>query len=310
VTAALVPAIAGDNWGNNVSVEGFQADADTDTGSRFNEVGPGYFRVMGIPLLAGREFTRADRLGAPKVVIVNETFARKFNLGRDAVGKRMRTGRGGELDMEIVGLVRDAKYSSVKDPVPPLYVQPYRQDERLGSITFYLRTATPPESAVQAARRVVQALDPNLPVENLKTMPQQVRDNIALDRMITTLAAAFAGLATLLAAIGLYGVLAYTVSQRTREIGLRMALGAAPARVRGMVLRQVAVMTAIGGLVGLAAALWAGRAARGILYQMQEHDPVVIAASVGLLTLVALGAGFIPAHRASRVDPMLALRYE
>ena len=310
VTAALVPAISGSNWGNNVSVEGFQAGPDTDTNSRFNEVGPDYFKTLRIPLLAGREFTRADRLGAPRVAIVNETFAKKFNLGRDAVGKRMRIGSGGALDMEIVGLVKDAKYSSVKGEVPPVFVQPYRQDERVGTITFYVRTSGSPEQLLQSVNRIVAAADPNLPVENLKTMPQQVRDNVFLDRMISMLSAGFAGVATLLAAVGLYGVLAYTVAQRTREIGLRMALGAAPGRVRSMILRQVAIMTAVGGIVGLSAALWAGRAAKAILFEMEGHDPVVLTGSVVLLALVALGAGFIPAHRASRVDPMLALRYE
>ena len=310
VTAALVPAIGGSNWGNNVSVEGFKADADTDTNARFNEVAPDYFKVMGIQVLAGREFTRADAPGAPKVAIVNETFAKKFNLGRDAVGKRMRMGSGGPLDMEIVGLVKDAKYSSVKGEIPPLFVQPYRQAERVGYITFYVRTATPPGETLQSIHRVVGSLDANLPVENLRTMPQQVRENVFLDRMISTLSAGFAVLATLLAALGLYGVLAYTVSQRTREIGLRMALGAAPARVRAMVLRQVGVMTLIGGAIGLGAAVWAGRAAKQILFEMEGHDPVVLVVSAIVLALVAAAAGFIPAHRASKVDPMLALRYE
>jgi ABC-type antimicrobial peptide transport system permease subunit len=141
-------------------------------------------------------------------------------------------------------------------------------------------------------------------------MRQQVRDNVFLDRMISTMSAGFAVLATLLAAVGLYGVLAYTVAQRTREIGLRMALGAAPSRVRAMVLRQVTMMTVIGGTIGLVAAIFAGRAAKAILYQMEGHDPIVLVVSVVVLTIVALGAGFIPAHRASRVDPMLALRYE
>lgn len=314
VAAASVPALAGSNWGSNVSVEGFEAGPDTDTNARFNEVAPGYFRTMGIPLLAGRDFTPADRLGAPKVAIVNETFAKKFNLGMDAVGRRMATGGGRDtkLDMEIIGLVKDAKYSDVKQPVPPLFFTPYRQDERVGSLTYYVRTAGPPEPLLQAVHRAVGQVDPNLPVENLRTMPQQVRENVFLDRMITTMSAGFAVLATILASIGLYGVLAYTVSQRTREIGLRMALGADPGRVRRMVLRQVAIMTAIGGAVGLAAAIWAGRAARSsdILYQMEGHDPVALLASVAVLTLVALGAGFIPAHRASKIDPMQALRYE
>ena len=175
---------------------------------------------------------------------------------------------------------------------------------------FYVRTRARPNRSSRPCSAWSRRVDPNLPVENLRTMPQQVRENVFLDRMISTLSAGFAMLATLLAAVGLYGVLAYTVAQRTREIGLRMALGAAPDRVRAMVLRQVAIMTVIGGAIGLVAGVWAGRAARSILYQMEGHDPVVMIASAVLLALVALGAGFIPAHRASRIDPMLALRYE
>ena len=314
VSAARVPALAGSNWGSDVMVEGFKSGPDIDSNARFNQIAPGYFRTMGMHVLAGREFTRSDRTGTPKVAIVNEAFAKKFNLGAAAVGKRMGTGRGDgvQLDTEIVGIVKDAKYSDVKDPVPPLFFRPYRQEERVGGLSFYVRTAGPPEGTLQSIHRVVAGVDPNLPVENLRTMPQQVRENVFLDRMITTLSAGFAILATVLASIGLYGVLAYTVSQRTREIGLRMALGAAPGRVRAMVLRQVAVMTAIGGTLGVLAAVWAGRAARSneILYQMEGYDPVVLAGSVVLLALVAAGAGFIPAHRASKVDPMLALRYE
>jgi predicted permease len=312
VSAASVPALSGSNWGQNVSVEGFKAEPDTDTESRFNQVAPGYFKTMSIPLLAGRDFTRSDRLDSPKVAIVNERFAEKFNLGRDAIGKRMATGTGNgvKLDIEIIGLAKNAKYSDVKDAVPALFFRPYRQAERIGAITFYVRTTGAPEQALQTSQRVVAAVDPNLPVDNLRTMSQQVRENVSIDRIISTLSTGFAVLATLLAAVGLYGVLAYTVSQRTREIGLRMALGAAPGRVRAMVLRQVGVMTVIGGTIGLIAAVWAGRGARTILYQIEGYDPVVLIGSVVLLTLVALGAGFIPAHRASKVDPMRALRYE
>jgi ABC-type antimicrobial peptide transport system permease subunit len=158
--------------------------------------------------------------------------------------------------------------------------------------------------------KVVAGLDPNLPVEDLRTMEQQVKDNVFLDRVISVLSASFAVLATLLAAVGLYGVLAYTVAQRTREIGLRMALGAEPGRVRGMVLRQVGVMAVIGGIIGLGAALTAGYYARSLLFELQNHDPVVLAGSAIGLTAVALIAGLIPAHRASRIDPMTALRYQ
>jgi predicted permease len=312
VATAIVPLLAGSNWGNNVTVEGFPAGPDTDTNSRFNEIGAGYFRTLGVPLLSGREFTPSDGATAPKVAIVNQAFAKKFNLGRDAVGKRMSqsSGKDAKLDIEIVGLAEDAKYSDVKAATPPVFFIPYRQDPATGVMTFYVRTGLEPTQFFGTIRQIVAKADSNLPIANLRTLPEQIRQNVFLDRMITTLSASFAALATLLAAIGLYGVLAYTVSQRTREIGLRMALGAAPGRVRAMVMRQVAIMTAIGGVGGLVLAVWMGRAAQSLLYQLQGWDPAVLAGAAIALTIVALGAGIVPAHRASRVDPMLALRYD
>jgi len=311
VTSSTVPLLSGNNWGNDVSVEGFKAGPDTDSNSRFNEVGPGYFPTLGIPLLAGRDFARTDALTAPPVAIVNEAFAKKFNLGRDAVGKRISNkGPNTPLTMEIVGLVKNAKYSDVKREIPPIFFIPYRQDETIGQINFYVRTATDPERFLTNIPKVLARLDANLPVENLRTLPQQVRENVFLDRFISVLSASFACLATLLAAVGLYGVLAYTVSQRTREIGLRMALGAAPSRVRAMVLRQVGVMVVVGGAIGLAAAVGLGRLAQSLLFELQGTDPLVLVAAAVSLSLVALAAGFIPAHRASQVDPMSALRYE
>ncbi len=310
VTASLVPLLAGSNWGSSVLVEGFEADLDTDTNSRFNEIGPGYFRTLGIPLLAGREFTAADGAGAAPVAVVNQTFAAKFGLDRAAVGKRMAVGGSDELDIEIVGLVRDAKYSAVKGKIPPLFFIPYRQDEEVGSIYFYLRTALPPGELLPVIPGVVARLDPNLPVEELKTMSQQVRENVYVDRVLTTLSAAFAALATLLAAVGLYGVLAYTVAQRRREIGLRMALGADRRRVRRLVLAQLTAMTLAGAAIGLAAAIALGTLARSQPFALEGHDPAVLVAATVLVALVALASGLVPAIRASRVDPMRALRYE
>jgi predicted permease len=293
-------------------VQGFEGGPDVDSNSRFNEVGPGYFSTLGVPLLSGREFTAADTTASPKVAIVNEAFVKKFNLGHDAVGKLMGSGAGSgsKLNTLIVGVAQNAKYSAVKQTIPPLFFYPYRQDPTVGSISVYVRTAGDPAQSAASVTAVVKRLDPNLPLENLKTMTQQVRDNTFLDRMMTTLSAAFAILATLLAAVGLYGVLAYTVTQRTREIGLRMALGAAPRRVRGMVLRQVGWMTLVGAAIGLAGAIGVGKGAGSLLYDLRPWDPAVLAISAVLLTAVALAAGVIPAHRASQIDPMRALRNE
>jgi len=309
VTEALVPLLAGNNWGQDVSVEGFKKGPDTDADSRYNEVGPGYFKTLGIALMSGREFRPTDEVGTPKVAIVNQAFAKKFGLGSDAVGKRMSDG-GDTLNMEIVGLIRDAKYSEVKQDIPPVFFEPTLQDTSLGFSYFYVRTSRGTQQLLTAIPRVVKSLDPNLPVEQLKTMTQQVKENVFLDRLISTLSAAFALLATLLAAVGLYGVLAYSVAQRTREIGVRMALGADGGKVQLMVLRQVALMTLIGGVIGIAGAIALGRAAQSLLFELKGHDPAVMVISAVVLTAVALASGYIPALRASRIDPVQALRYE
>lgn len=310
VTASLVPALGGWNWDNSVSVEGFRKGPDTDDDAYFNGVGPGYFHAMGIPLVAGREFTAADVAGSPPVAIVNEEFARKFGLGQNVVGKYMGQHRGDTLDIQIVGLVKNTKYSGVRNRPRPIYVLPYRQDTTVGQLTFYARTAATPLMLLHSIPPLVSRIDPQLPVQELKSVTRQLNENIYLDRMVSTLSAAFAALATLLAAIGLYGVLSYSVAQRTREIGVRMALGADTSRVRWLVLRQVGVMTLLGGVVGIAAALAVGRAASSLLFELHAFDLTVTAFAAILLATVAFCAGYLPARKASRIDPIQALRYE
>jgi predicted permease len=316
--AALVPLLGGSSWGSSVQVEGYEAKPDENMSARFNEIGPGYFRSIGQRMVVGRDFTDADALGSQRVAIVNETFAKRFNLmGKNAggagpmsvIGKRMSAG-GDTLNIQIVGVVADAGYAGVKDTIPPLFFTPYRQDAQSFGMYFYIRSSLPPEQILAQIRPLVRRIDPLLPVEELKSVPQQIRENIFMDRMMSIMSASFATLATILAAIGLYGVLAYSVAQRTNEIGIRVALGADATRVRLMVLRQVGLMTLIGAAIGLAAGFGAGRGASSIMFEMNGFDPLVFAGATLLLSLVSLAAGFIPAVRASKVDPIRALRYE
>jgi predicted permease len=311
VGATTVPILTGMSNGGNVRVEGFRRDPDTDANTRMSQVGSGYFRTLGIQLLAGRPFTDQDRLGAPKVAVVNEAFAKKFGLGRAPVGKRMALDAdspAGALNVEIVGLVRDTRYADVKGNPPPLVYTPYRQESALAGLAFYVRTSSAPEVLLRSVPATVATLDPNLPVAMLKTLPQQARDNVYLDRMIGAFSAGFAVLATLLSAVGLYGVLTYTVARRTREIGVRMALGADAGRVRAMVLGQVGRLIVVGGSIGVVAALALGRTARSLLYGVAQTEPVVLTLATSLLAVIALGAGYFPARRASRLNPVDALR--
>ena len=310
VASAMVPVIAGTNYGGNVSVQGFEAAPDADTNAQFNAISPDFFRTLQIPLLSGRDFSDADIAGRPRVVIINETFANKFGLGADAIGQRMAIGAGGELDIEIIGLAKDAKYSEVKADVPPQYFLARYQDAELGFMNFYARTGLDATELLSAMSRVVGEVDPDLPVEGLATLPSVIRDTLFLDRLIGMLSSGFALLATLLAAIGLYGVLSYSVAQRTRELGLRQALGATPQRLRRMVLVQVGWMGLIGGVIGLSLALLLGRAAEAVLFGLSGYEPTVLAAATIVLGAVVLAAGYLPARHASNASPLEALRYE
>jgi predicted permease len=311
VGTSYIPLLSNSDWGGGVTIDAADGtEARRDSNVKVNEVGNDFFRTLSIPLLAGRVFTEADGPGAPRVAVVNESFVRKFGLGNDAIGKRFARDGADARDTEIVGVVADAKYSTVKGEIPAQYFLPRRQDDNIGTLAFYVRGSVDSAALLRTIPRLVARIDPDLPVSNLATMRSEVEANVFLDRLVAILSAAFAALATFLAAIGLYGVLAYNVTQRTRELGLRLALGATPRRLRGMVLRQVGLMAAIGGAVGLAAAAALGRASAALLFGLSGYDPAVLAAAVVLLTAVVLAAGLVPAYRASRVAPMEALRYE
>jgi len=310
VTATTVPPLSDANQGQNVTVEGFDAPPDADVQARFGRTGTDYFRTLGIPLLAGREFSRADASDAPRVAIVNEAFARKFELGSQVVGTRIGLGAGANvLDIEIVGLVADAKYSNVRQSAPPQFFLPYRQGG-LGSLTFYARVPGDARQLRSVIPALVARADPNLPIERLQTMDEQFLDAVAPTRLLATLATWFAGLATLLASVGLYATLAYTVAQRLREFGIRVALGARGADVRRLIFAQVGRMTLIGGMIGLAAAIGLGRLTGALLFEIEGDNPALIAGIAVTVAVVTFAAAALPARRAGRVNPVLALRAE
>lgn len=307
-SASLVPVLGNSSWGRGAWVQGV-AELD-DSHSLYNEVGPGFFDAFGIPLLAGRGFDTRDIAGAPPVAIVNRAFLQKYGLGPEAVGRRMSSNGPENFELEIVGVVADTAYNSVRDGQPALFYLPWRQNTAPGEMNFYVRSTLDPAVLLPQLREAVRELDPALPVEELRTLPEVIDAGLGAERFVGSLSAALAALATVLAALGLYGVLSYTLARRLRELGLRLALGAAPQRLRAMVLRQVAQMTALGAAIGLLAALGAGRAAQSQLFGLQGHDPFVLGVATFLLVLVAFAAGYGPARRASRIDPMAALRHE
>ncbi len=307
----VIPLIAGDQNMSTISIEGYQPKDDENMNPWFDTVSPGYFRTLGMPLILGREFTTRDRIGAPRVAVVNDVFATTWFKNQSPLGRRFGLGsRGGKADIEIVGVVRGSKYSKVDEKIPPVAYLAFAQDENPSSLVVYARTSGDPKSVFSALRRDVNALDPSLPLTNLRTMEDQLDESLSAQRVIASLSVFFGILATLLAAIGLYGVMAYTVTRRTREIGIRLALGAGRGNLLTLVMREVAVLTLVGVAIAIPAALALTRLVRSELYGIVPNDPLSITLAALLLIAVALLAGYIPANRATRVDPLRALRYE
>ena len=267
--------------------------------------GPGFFGKLGIPLIAGREFTDSDNAAGPKVAIVNEQFVKKILEGRSPMGVRFGSGKA---DTEIVGVVKDSHYSGVKQEPPSLYYTPWRQSKEAGSFSFYVRTELDPAQVIPQVRRVMSSLDRDLPLEDFRTLDDQVRQNIRSDRVVLDLAAAFAILATLMAMLGLYGVMAHSVERRTREIGVRLALGAGVGRIRRMILRELLVILVAGLAIGVSGASMMARLIESQLFGVKSRDAVVICYAVAALAMAAMLAGYFPARKASRVDPVVARR--
>jgi predicted permease len=306
---AAVPILSGDEWDNSMSVEGHKAQNGEDMQAFMNALSPGYFSAMGIPILEGRDFNRTDVKDNAKTAIVNRQFADHFFPGQSAVGRHIGNGTGpkAKLDIEIIGVVANALYEGPREGVRR---QVFVPNWGSGGVTYYVRTTNASSAAFGAIRNQVRTLDASMPVYAMKTLEGQLDERLMTDRLIASLAAGFGLLATLLASIGLYGVMAFVVARRRKELGIRLALGAEPGGVIWLVMKEVLLLLGIGLAVGIPAALALGGFVASQLYGIQARDPFTATATLILLTLVSAVAGLIPAHRASRIDPILALRYE
>ncbi|HSK11526.1 MAG TPA: ABC transporter permease [Vicinamibacterales bacterium] len=306
---AMVPILAGDEWDSSMAVEDHQAKDGEDMQAFMNGVSPGYFATMKVPFLEGRDFRRGDAREDATVAIVNRRFAEHFFPGRSAVGKRIGFGGGPgtKLTIEIVGVVGDMLYEGPREGV---HRQVFIPNWGRNSAVYYLRTLTPSASVHTLVRNEVRRLDSAVPLYGMRTLEAQLDETLLTDRLIAMLSAAFGLLATVLASIGLYGVMAFLVARRTKELGIRLALGAQPARVTWMVMREVVLLLVAGLALGVPASLGLGRYVAGQLYGVPARDPSIAVATIVLLTVVSVAAGLIPARRASRIDPIVALRTE
>jgi predicted permease len=306
---ATVPILAGSEWDSSMSVEGHRFADGEDMQAFMNALSPGYFETMKIPFIEGRDFTVLDQKEQATVAIVNKKFADHFFPGHSALGKHIGFGGGpkAKLNIEVVGVVADALYEGPREGV---HRQVFIPNWGRNSAAVYVRMQASSSSAFGMIRNEVRALDNAMPVYALKTVESQLDETLMTDRLIALLSAGFGFLATLLASIGLYGVMAFVVARRRKELGIRLALGAQPAGVIWLVMREVLVLLAIGLLVGVPAALALGRYVSGQLYGIQPNDPWMASGTLVLLAFISAAAGLIPAHRASRIDPILALRYE
>jgi len=326
VGLASMRILEDNEWDSSMTAEGYSARADQSPEPYMNAIGPGYFATLGVPILQGRDFTVKDTQTVshghpedgpldhvPATVIINESFAKKYFSGRSPLGLHLGLGSdpGTRTDMEIIGVVKDMKYTNLRDDIQVQAYIPYLALPVVaGSMTVYLRTTIDPKQLIGTVRRKVQNLDPNVPVYAMRTTEEQIDLSLRTERLVASLSTVFGVLATLLAVIGLYGVMAYTVARRTREIGIRMALGAEQGNVIWMIMREVLLLVGIGVVVGVPLAIGLSGLIKSQLFGMAPHDPLTLTLATLALAGVACFAGFVPALRASRVDPTRALRYE
>jgi putative ABC transport system permease protein len=310
-SAALagVSILSGDEWDSSMSVEGHRAQDGEDMQAFMNSLSPGYFATMGIPLLEGRDFTRLDAKERATVAIVNRRFADHFFSGKSAVGRHVGFGTGpkAKLDIEIIGVVANSLYEGPREGVRRQVFIPHWGRN---SATFYMRASTASAAAYAIVRNEVRTLDASMPVYGMKTLEAQLDETLLTDKLVALLAAGFGLLATVLASIGLYGVMAFVVARRRKELGIRLALGAEPGGVIWLVMKEVLLLLSIGLAVGIPTAMALGRFVSAQLYGIEARDPWIAGATLILLAAVSAAAGLIPAHRASRIDPILALRCE
>ena len=307
VAVAEVPILTNNDVGSNVTPEGSTEDTDVQR----NWLGPGSFAALGVPLIAGREFARTDASKSQKVAILNQTAAARLFPNRNPIGLRIAFGSGNvKPDIEVVGVVKDSKHSNVRGEFRPFVYQPYTQQDTLGSLSFYARTRQNAEAIIPLLRREAQRLDANLPVYDVKSVETVIAENLFGERIVAFLSLCFGALAALLAGVGLYGVLAHWVVQRTHEIGIRIALGATPGDIRSLVLKQGVTLTLAGVAIGVAGGLGVARLLGTLLYGVGPADPMSFVLAGLLLAGFSLLACYLPARRATKTDPMVALRCE
>jgi predicted permease len=309
---AIVELLNNNEWDNGIVVEGYAAKVGESVDPHMQFVSPAFFDTLRIPVVGGRDFRRQDDLGAPRVAIVNEKFARKYFAGVDPVGRHIGMGSdpGTKLDTEIVGVVGDTKYENLREEVPYEVYVPYMQRNFVSSMTAYVRASADPAGLTSTLRRVVTELDPDVPLYSVRTLDRQLANSLITERLLATLAAGFGLLATLLAAVGLYGVMAFMVARRTREIGIRMALGASGGSVIWLVMREVTLLVGLGVAIGLPAALALTKLVEAQLFGVAPSDVLTLALATAGIAVVAMLSGYLPARRATGIDPMKALHWE
>jgi predicted permease len=311
VSLTRVPLISGNVSGMTFVPEGQQRKPEGNPGVLMNDVGAHFFETFGIPIVAGRGFNPGDTPTSQKVAVVNESLAKTYYPHLDPIGRTFEAGLNHPYTVQIVGICGDAKYQRVRQPVGPTFYAPFWQkNDGMHEATFAIATSLPGQALLPSLRDAIRQVDPNLPMLDVRTQDEQISANLQQERIFAALASGFGVLALILACVGIYGIMAYAVVQRTSEIGLRLALGAIPGQVWAMVLREASWMSATGIAIGLGAAFVLARFVRSMLYGVRASDPLTFSGTALLLLIIALGAAWIPARRAAKIDPMVALRYE